>query len=519
MVKLSVDLNEPKDSSKTDKAADNGRTPKSLKLEIHHGRWFTPTPSRAYIGGHVSSVNVVDIDEFCLHDLKDMVVKLSYGVEDLMYRHGLITSLGLDYGMHSLNIDADMSEMSKYVKDYKIILVYVEHGSSNVDTSMFDSSPDVNRNVKKSGKMLALIESVVDPFDGLDEILANDFSFGKFKEVEVEADTESEEEEESDTEGNDTSGNDLDYDPKHDDVFDDDEHIVEEVHVNKNNFSFTADPKHDTSIGVVDVQEDDLDVIDYDSFGSDLDDRIQLKELRRLGKKKNKGPNKYYFYLGRQFASKEIVKGRVKKHSVETRRQLILVKMIMKGWKVRTLIEDHTCIQSRAIKACTSRFLVDHVIKSLATNPDIHVRAVQDQMPKQFEVGVSNMKAFRAKRIASDIMTGSPWPGQILTPVGVDANNEIYLVAYVIVEAESKASWCWFLNLLGEDLGIEVNFNYTFIYDRQKPLQVCFQVLNTAKATSKGEFKKNMGELKSFNSDAYDWLMKIPLKQWSRTHF
>ncbi|GKA12427.1 hybrid signal transduction histidine kinase M, partial [Tanacetum coccineum] len=32
---------------------------------------------------------------------------------------------------------------------------------------------------------------------------------------------------------------------------------------------------------------------------------------------------------------------------------------------------------------------------------------VQDQMQKQFKVGVSKMKAFKAKRIASDIMTGS----------------------------------------------------------------------------------------------------------------
>ncbi|GJS04788.1 hypothetical protein Tco_0321296 [Tanacetum coccineum] len=115
MVKLSVDLNEPKDSSKTDKAAQNGRTPKSLTLKIHHGGWFTPTPSRSYIGEQVSSVNVVDIDEFCLHDLKDMVVKLVYGVEDLMYCHFLITSLGLDYGLHSLNVDVDVLEMEKYL--------------------------------------------------------------------------------------------------------------------------------------------------------------------------------------------------------------------------------------------------------------------------------------------------------------------------------------------------------------------------------------------------------------------
>ncbi|GJU41059.1 mutator type transposase [Tanacetum coccineum] len=133
----------------------------------------------------------------------------------------------------------------------------------------------------------------------------------------------------------------------------------------------------------------------------------------------------------------------------------------------------------------------NHVIKSLATNPDIPMKAVQDQIQKQFE------------------------PCQILTAVRIDANNGIYPVAYAIVEAESKASWCWFLNLLREDLGIETNFNYTFIFDRQKGL---IQAIAT-KATSEGEFKKKMGELKSFNSDAYDWLMKIPLEQWSKAYF
>nr|GEW56648.1 transposase, mutator type [Tanacetum cinerariifolium] len=46
----------------------------------------------------------------------------------------------------------------------------------------------------------------------------------------------------------------------------------------------------------------------------------------------------------------------------------------------------------------------------------------------------------------------SPFPGQILIAVRVDANNGIYPVVYAIVEAERKTSWCWFLNLLGEDL-------------------------------------------------------------------
>ncbi|GJT10852.1 mutator type transposase [Tanacetum coccineum] len=152
--------------------------------------------------------------------------------------------------------------------------------------------------------------------------------------------------------------------------------------------------------------------------------------------------------------------------------------------------------------------------------------------------------------LLQELLEGCPWPGQILTAVGVDANNGIYPVAYAIVEVESKASWCWFLNLLWEDLVIEANFNYTFISDRQKGLiqaiasvfpsaehRYCVRHIhenmksqfkggvykemlwNAAKATSEGEFKKKMGELKSFNSDAYDWLMKIPLEQWSIAHF
>ena len=61
-----------------------------------------------------------------------------------------------------------------------------------------------------------------------------------------------------------------------------------------------------------------------------------------------------------------------------------------------------------------------------------------------------------------------PFPGQILTAVGVDGNNGIYPVAYALVEAETMEAWSWFLVNLGNDLNIGPNSDFTFISDRQK---------------------------------------------------
>ena len=61
-----------------------------------------------------------------------------------------------------------------------------------------------------------------------------------------------------------------------------------------------------------------------------------------------------------------------------------------------------------------------------------------------------------------------PFPSQILTAVGVDPNNGTYPLAYAVVEAETKQSWIWFLECLGDDLDLVRNSNFTFVTDRQK---------------------------------------------------
>ena len=69
-----------------------------------------------------------------------------------------------------------------------------------------------------------------------------------------------------------------------------------------------------------------------------------------------------------------------------------------------------------------------------------------------------------------------PYPGQILTAVGVDPNNGIYPLAYAVVESESKDSWKWFLDCLGDDLELFRNSNYTFISDRKKVIVISYLI-------------------------------------------
>jgi MULE transposase-like protein/MuDR family transposase len=65
------------------------------------------------------------------------------------------------------------------------------------------------------------------------------------------------------------------------------------------------------------------------------------------------------------------------------------------------------------------------------------------------------------------------FPGILLTAVGKDGNNNIFPIAWAVVETENVESWTWFLNLLVEDLrsvaaSSSCGQDFTFMSDRQK---------------------------------------------------
>ncbi|XP_031120262.1 uncharacterized protein LOC116023403 [Ipomoea triloba] len=72
--------------------------------------------------------------------------------------------------------------------------------------------------------------------------------------------------------------------------------------------------------------------------------------------------------------------------------------------------------------------------------------------------------------------------GEILIAVGRDANNQMYPIAWGIVEIENTDSWRWFLGQLKSDLGITNTCHWTLISDQQKGLthviKSCFLTLS-----------------------------------------
>lgn len=59
-----------------------------------------------------------------------------------------------------------------------------------------------------------------------------------------------------------------------------------------------------------------------------------------------------------------------------------------------------------------------------------------------------------------------------MAAVGRDGNNQISIIAYVVVEVETKDSWEWLLHILLEYLNQVIQRACAFIFDQQKLLYV-----------------------------------------------
>ncbi|KAL3525770.1 hypothetical protein ACH5RR_014142 [Cinchona calisaya] len=144
-----------------------------------------------------------------------------------------------------------------------------------------------------------------------------------------------------------------------------------------------------------------------------------------------------------------------------------------------------------------------------------------------------------------------PHKGILLSAVGIDPNDQLYRIAYAVVEIENKRTWGWFVEELLVDLQIRDQAHWIFITDKQKGLiqassdllpgvehRLCVRhiynnlknnhsglalkdrIWAIAKASCMNLFAYHMEQLKDFDSAAYKWLIdNTNPKHWSRSHF
>nr|GEU80199.1 hypothetical protein [Tanacetum cinerariifolium] len=261
------------------------------------------------------------------------------------------------------------------------------------------------------------------------------------------------------------------------------EHIVNEVEVNMNNFKFQINEEDESSGNVaivpnVNVREDNLVVLDFDSLKSDLED--VPKNGRSLGfRKLKKKHTSSKFFIGREFANRDLAKDLIRDHAIESRRNLHFLRN-----------------DKRRIKV---------VCNCVVPSKNVIIDKVQGSVLDIF------CKGKLVNEDAEEDKSGCPWllylskgdkGKQMLTVVGVDANNGIYPVAYGIVESENQYSWTWFLKCLGDDFDLYSNSNFTFITHRQKGLLPALAKLFPSTEHRDSEMEENFGASKDIMTHA-----------------
>ncbi|GJW10757.1 O-fucosyltransferase family protein [Tanacetum coccineum] len=423
--------------------------PGVFSMKLFHGGTFTPTPNRRYFRGKVKYIDLLDIEQFTITIIHSIVKMLKYDTRDIMYYHFKIPDKNLDWGLRALVSDDDIVYLSKFVKDNKVIEVYIEHGETIVESYYMPTFTEklqlkeLNNNdevVELDEELPIVPHTRKRKFLGIPkcrktlaiEWLSND-QVGQHSGLGGENEASGEDHAASGDENYATADENDNVDGVEDIV--DDEHIIDQVDVNMEGFRFTSNSdERDTIRPQVNINEDDLEVIDYDEFESELDEddigstrRAALRKLRKKGNADNESGIVNHFFLGQEFGNREEVKERIKAYSVESRRNVEIVKNDNVRVRARCVgivpsMDDGTMessIGKRSDKAKKGKNVISEVVDdkykcqwsvyvAKAENGKWLVRTLNKEhiCLHSRKVGISKHKDFRAKAKAEETLKG-----------------------------------------------------------------------------------------------------------------
>ncbi|XP_048498054.1 uncharacterized protein LOC125496593 [Beta vulgaris subsp. vulgaris] len=282
---------------------------------------------------------------------------------------------------------------------------------------------------------------------------------------------------------------------------------------------------------------------------------------------------------------------------------------------VKTHNPDHTCGRLAKVKKMTSARIASNYQTKFKVNPYMKLNDIMETVWLEWGVRVSKFMAYRARKKGQALIVGEykeqyallpryaaevlksnrnntvkihmdgnmfkriylcfealrkgflagcrpfisldgcflkgPFGGQLLVAVGRDGNNQMFPIAWAVVEVECTDSWRWFLSILALDLGCVQGAGYTFMSDQQKGLlaavaevfpeadtRVCaryvycnfrivfgggmefrLQFWVIAKCTTENEFKAQIEVMRGISNEAADELINRNYKKWCRAFY
>ncbi|XP_076925345.1 uncharacterized protein LOC143588129 [Bidens hawaiensis] len=122
----------------------------------------------------------------------------------------------------------------------------------------------------------------------------------------------------------------------------------------------------------------------------------------------------------------------------------------------------------------TAKFIAKDLLPLFKAKPLWSGREIQDAVKEKYKVLICKWLANNAKNCAFKMLHGSMrehYRGMLLVAIRRDANEQMYPVAWAVVDGEFNDSWEWFMEELRKCLDAQDGGkDWTFVSDQQKGL-------------------------------------------------
>ncbi|GJS45944.1 putative reverse transcriptase domain-containing protein [Tanacetum coccineum] len=193
--------------------------------------------------------------------------------------------------------------------------------------------------------------------------------------------------------------------------------------------------------------------------------------------------------------------------------------------------------ESHQMSLCTASFLSKEIEEAIKPDPRVPIASLKDQLQRKYELGLSDMKIFRAKQMAEEKLFGD-WASKrtyicwVLLKNGFKgAGKQRSLGTYGLFLCHGGDSYprtifdcCWVDDLEfsetptspSKQIGKSITMYMKLQWRGEQYKDLLWR---SATATTVQRFGKNMEEIKKLNPEMYNWLKDIPPQHWARSHF